>query len=212
MFGWLINLMEESLTFLYEYVNNYGLAIILFTLIIKFLLYPLTAKQTRSMKAMQDLQPEMEKIKEKYKDDKEKQQQEIMSLYRENNVNPAAGCLPMILQLAILIPLYRAILGMEEVMGEATFLWIGSLAEPDKAIVIVNAVAMFAQVHITSKISGSSKNSTFTYIMPLFILFIGFQIPSGVLLYWLTSTIFTGIQQYYLNKEGETEEVVEQNG
>lgn len=217
MFGWLIDLMTNALDLLYGIVQSYGLAIILFTLIIKFLLYPLTAKQTRSMKAMQDLQPEMEKIKEKYKDDKEKQQQEMMSLYRDNNVNPAAGCLPMIFQLMILIPLYRAILGMEEVMGEATFLWIGnltsgSLAEPDIAIVILNAVAMFAQVHITSKISGSSQNSTLTYIMPLFILFIGFQIPSGVLLYWFISTIFTGVQQYYLTKERESGEVVEQNG
>jgi len=96
MFGWLGNMMSDALIFLNDLVNNYGLAIIIFTLIIKLVLYPMTVKQTRSMKAMQDLQPELKKIQQKYKDNKEKQQQEMMKLYKENNVNPAAGCLPMI--------------------------------------------------------------------------------------------------------------------
>lgn len=212
MFSWFINLLQDALLLLYELVNNYGLAIIIFTLIIKFLLYPLTAKQTKSMKAMQDLQPEMEKIKEKYEDDKEKQQQEMMNLYKENNVNPAAGCLPMIFQLAILIPLYQAIRGLGESMANSTFLWIGtltegSLAAPDTAIVIINALAMVAQTYITQKVSGggNQQSNMMMWIMPLFILFIGFQIPSGILLYWLTSTIFTGLQQYLLSREAEVE-------
>mgnify|MGYP006282693115 FL=1 len=210
IFDWLINFMTESLNFLNGLVGNYGLAIILFTLIIKFILYPLTAKQTRSMKAMQDLQPELEEIKEKYDDDKEQQQQEMMKLYRENNVNPAAGCLPMILQLAILIPLYRAIYHMGDVMAEANFLWIDSLAKPDAAIVIINAIAMIGQTYITQSVSGSGGGSSkMMWIMPLFILFIGFQIPSGILLYWFTSTIFTGAQQYLLSQESNAKEAVE---
>lgn len=214
MFSWLGNFMSEALMFLNGYVHNFGLAIIIFTLIIKFLLYPMTAKQTKSMKAMQDLQPEMEKIKEEYEDDKEKQQQEMMKLYKENNVNPAAGCLPMILQLLILIPLYRSILGMNETLANSTFLWIGtltdgSLATPDIAMVIINALAMIAQTYITQKMSGSGQQNKMMWIMPLFIVFIGFQLPSGVLLYWLTSTVFTGIQQYILSKEPKAEEVVE---
>jgi len=214
MFGWLIDLMSDALVFLNGIVNNYGLAIILFTLIIKFALYPLTSKQTKSMKAMQDLQPKMEEIKKQYKDNKEKQQQEIMKLYKENNVNPAAGCLPMILQLAILIPLYRAIYGMGEILGDSTFLWIGnltggSLAEPDVAIVIINALAMVGQTYITQNMQGSSggQQKYMMWIMPVFILFIGFRLPSGLLLYWLTSTIFTAVQQYLLTKEPETEGV-----
>ena len=211
MFGWLINFMQESLEFLNGLVGGYGLAIIIFTLIVKLLLYPLTAKQTRSMKAMQDLQPELEEIKEKYDDDKEKQQQEMMKLYKENNVNPAAGCLPMIFQLAILIPLYRAILGMGEVMTNANFLWIDSLADPDPAIVIINALAMVGQTYITQSVSGGQgKNNMMMWIMPVFILFIGFQIPSGILIYWFTSTIFTGIQQYILSQEAGTKEAVEE--
>src|SRR6056297_2886401 len=162
MFGWLINGIVEALQFLNGIVHNYGVTIILFTLIIKLLLYPLTAKQTKSMKAMQDLKPKMDKIKKKYADNKEKQQEEMMKLYKENNVNPAAGCLPMILQLAILIPLYRSIYGLGDILSESSFLWIGnltngSLAEPDVAIVIINALAMFGQTYITQKMQGNSN-------------------------------------------------------
>ncbi|MGM0409399.1 MAG: YidC/Oxa1 family membrane protein insertase [Bacillota bacterium] len=211
-FGKFIELLASALEMLNGVFNNYGLAIIFFTLIIKFALLPLTLKQTRSMKAMQDIQPEMKKIQDKYEDDKEKQQQEMMKLYQENDVNPAAGCLPMILQLVILIPLYRSILSLQEVMGESVFLWIGrltdgSLAEPDPALVIINGLAMVAQTFITQKISGSGgQSSTMMWIMPIFIVFIGFQLPSGLLLYWLTSTIFTAVQQYVVSTDSGTKE------
>jgi len=129
-----------------------------------------------------------------------------MKLYKANNVNPAAGCFPMVLQLLILIPLYRSILGLGETMADSTFLWIGtltsgSLATPDIAIVILNALAMIAQTYITQKTSASSQNNMVMWIMPIFIVFIGFQLPSGVLLYWLTSTLFTGVQQFLLSRE-----------
>jgi YidC/Oxa1 family membrane protein insertase len=217
MFGWLINGIVEALKFLNGFVHNYGVTIILFTLIIKLLLYPLTAKQTKSMKAMQDLQPEMDKIKKKHKDDKEKQQQAMMDLYKEHNVNPAAGCLPMIFQLAILIPLYRAILSLSDVLNDQAFLWIGtltsgSLAEPDVAIVLVNALAMIGQTYVTQKMQsgGGGKSNMIMWIMPAFIIFIGFQLPSAILLYWFTSTVFTAIQQYVISSESVEEEVAEQ--
>ena len=214
MFGWLIDFFTSSLLFLNGLVHNFGLAIILFTLIVKFLLLPLTAKQTKSMKAMQDLQPELKKIQNKYKDNKEKQQEEMMKLYKENNVNPAAGCLPMIFQLAILIPLYRSILGLKDTLTTAQFLWIGtltngSLAQPDVAIVLLNAVAMFGQTYITQKTSAGNQNSTFMWIMPLVIVFIGFRLPSGLLLYWFTSTVFTGVQQYVFSRDPVVKEVTE---
>ncbi len=206
-FGWLIDGMSYSLNFIYEMVGNYGLAIIIFTLIIKFLLYPLTAKQTRSMKDMQELQPQLKKLQDKHKDNKEKQQEEMMKLYKEHNVNPAAGCLPMIFQLIILIPLYRSIYALGDKMANSTFLWIGtltdgSLATPDITIVILNALVMIGQTYMTQKISGNKgQNNTIMWIMPLFIVFIGFSLPAGVLLYWLTSTVFTVVQQYVLSKE-----------
>ena len=207
IFSWLIDFMTNALVFIHGLVGNYGLAIILFTLIIKLLLYPLTAKQTRSMREMQELQPEIKKIQNKYKDNKEKQQEEMMDLYKKHNINPAAGCLPMILQLIILIPLYRSILAMETIMQSSTFLWIGtltngSLAEPDVAIVILNAIVMIGQTYLTQKMSGSGqKGNMMMWIMPLFIVFIGFQLPAGVLLYWFTSTLFTVVQQYILANE-----------
>ena len=213
-FGEFINLLAQALEFLENIVGNYGLAIIVFTLFIKFALLPLTLKQTRSMRDMQEIQPEMKKIQDKYEDDKEKQQEEMMKLYKENDVNPASGCLPMILQLVILIPLYRAILSLKGVMGEATFLWIGnltngSLAQPDVTLVIINAIAMLAQTYITQKMGdGKSQGSKMMYIMPIFILFIGLQLPSGLLLYWFTSTIFTAIQHIIVNKETKIKEVV----
>ena len=207
MFDWLINGMAYALDFIYNIVGNYGLAIIIFTLLIKIVLYPLTAKQTRSMREMQEIQPEVKKLQEKYKDDKEKQQEEMMNLYQEHGVNPAAGCLPMIVQMAILIPLYRTIFALGDKMANEAFLWIGtitngSLAEPDIAIVLLNAVIMFGQTYMTQQISGGDgKSNKMMYMMPLFIVFIGFSLPSGVLLYWFTSTLFTVGQQYFLSKE-----------
>ncbi len=207
IFSWLSDFMTNALVFIHGLVGNYGLSIILFTLIIKLLLYPLTAKQTRSMKEMQELQPEIKKLQDKYKDNKEKQQEEMMDLYKKHNINPAAGCLPMILQLIILIPLYRSILAMGPTMQNSTFLWIGtltsgSLAEPDVAIVILNAIVMIGQTYLTQKMSGSGqKGNMMMWIMPLFIVFIGFQLPAGVLLYWFTSTLFTVVQQYILANE-----------
>ncbi|ADQ15793.1 YidC/Oxa1 family membrane protein insertase [Halanaerobium hydrogeniformans] len=207
MFDWLINGMTYALDFIYGIVGNYGLAIVIFTLIIKIVLYPLTAKQTRSMREMQEIQPEMKKIQNKYEDDKEKQQEEMMKLYKDHGVNPAAGCFPMIVQMAILIPLYRTIFTLGDQMANEAFLWIGtitqgSLAEPDIAIVLLNAVAMLAQTHITQQISGGGeKSNKMMYMMPLFIVFIGFRLPAGVLVYWFVSTLFTVGQQYVLSKE-----------
>jgi len=207
MFDWLINGMAYALDFIYNIVGNYGLAIIIFTLLIKIVLYPLTAKQTRSMREMQEIQPEMKKIQEEFDDDKEKQQEAMMELYQEHGVNPAAGCLPMIVQMAILIPLYRTIFALGEKMASESFLWIGtitngSLAEPDIAIVLLNALVMLGQTYMTQKISGGEGQSNkMMYLMPLFIVFIGFSLPAGVLLYWFTSTLFTVGQQYFLSKE-----------
>lgn len=208
IFGWLIDIMSNSLEFLYGITGNYGWAIVIFTIIIKALLFPLTAKQTKSMKKMQDIQPDIKALQEKYKDNKEKQQQEMMKLYKEKGVNPAGGCLPMIFTLIIIFPLYRAIYGLN--MDNTTFLWIQNLAEPDVALVIVNGIAMAAQTYITTKVSGNTNsNNMMMWIMPVFILFIGFSLPAGVLIYWLTQTILTGLQQYILNKEPEVKGVAE---
>lgn len=207
--GWLVNIMSQSLEVINGLVGNYGLAIIIFTIIIKLLLYPLSAKQARSMKDMQKVQPELKKIQEKYKDDKQKQTEAMTALYKEHGVNPAAGCLPMILTLIIIFPLYRAIYGLD--MSNTTFLWIQNLADPDIALVIINGLAMAGQTYITTKLSGNNnQNNLMMWMMPLFILFIGFQLPAGVLIYWLTQTVLTGAQQYIINREPESKGVAKE--
>ncbi|MFW6268826.1 MAG: YidC/Oxa1 family membrane protein insertase [Bacillota bacterium] len=201
LFTWLIDFMTAFIETLNGYLGSYGLAIIVFTLIIRVLLYPLTAKQTRSMKGMKDLQPKMEEIKEKYEDDKETQQKKMMELYKENNVNPLAGCLPLILQMAILIPLFHTIrdMGIEE-----GFLWIETLSESDVPLVLLNAGAVFLQSYLTQKNSGGEKaGGMMMWIMPLFILLIGFQLPAGVLIYFVTSTLIHALQHYKLSQESD---------
>ena len=208
MFGWLTDIMSQSLQFINGLVNNYGLSIIIFTLIIKFLLYPMTIKQTKSMKAMQELQPELKKIQDKYKDDKQKQQEAMMKLYKDNNYNPATGCVPMILTFLIIIPLYRAILNLD--MGDSSFLWIDTLAEPDIALVIINGLAMVAQTFISQKYTASGGQSNLMlWIMPIMIIFVGFSLPAGVLIYWLISTVFTVVQQVLINQDPDTKGVSE---
>ena len=210
MFSWLIEGMQDFLEIIYTFVGSYGVAIIIFTLIIRALLYPLTAKQTRSMKGMKQLQPKLEKIKEEYEDDKETQQEKIMEVYKENNVNPIAGCLPLILQMAIIIPLFRAIQGLEFEAGQEAFLWIESLAEPDMILVFLNAGAVYLQSTLTQKNAGNQKaGSMMKWIMPVFIFIIGFQLPAGVLVYFVTSTLMHALQHYKLSQETDEEEALE---
>lgn len=134
-----------------------------------------------------------------------------MKLYQEHNVNPAAGCFPMILQLFIIWPLFRAISGLKDIMApeEATFLWIGnltegSLATPDITLIIINVIAMIGQTYLTQKWTGNnSQNNAIMWVMPFIILWFGFKLPAGVLLYWLTQTVLTVIQQYIIYQDPE---------
>lgn len=198
--GWLTNIMAQFLELINSFVGNYGLSIIIFTILIKLLMYPLSAKQSRSMKEMQEIQPELQKIQEKYKDNKEKQTEEMTKLYQEKGVNPAAGCLPMIITMIIIFPLYRAIYGLD--MAQASFLWISNLAEPDVILVILNGIATLGQTYITTKLSGNTnQNSMMMWMMPIFIIFIGFSLPAGVLIYWFTQSALTALQQYIIEKE-----------
>src|SRR5690554_3090772 len=135
----LTDLMSQALEGINSLVGNYGVSIIIFTIIMKLLMYPLSAKQSRSMKEIQEIQPELQKIQDKYKDNKEKQTEEMTKLYQERGINPAAGCLPMILTLVLIFPLYRAIYGLD--MTQTSFLWIENLAEPDIILVILNGIA-----------------------------------------------------------------------
>ncbi|SJZ79834.1 YidC/Oxa1 family membrane protein insertase [Selenihalanaerobacter shriftii] len=201
VFGALGGLMTDSLDFFYGFTNSYGLAIIFLTLAIRILLFPLVAKQTRSMKAMQELQPKMEELKSKYEDQPEEYQQKVMELYKKHKVNPAAGCLPLLVQMPILIALFRSLREFEALKG-VSFLWVSNLAQPDIILVILTGLIMLGQSLLQQNMSGNpASNNKMMLFMPLIIVVIGFRLPAGVLLYWFTSNLVMVIQQYFLYKE-----------
>lgn len=203
-FGWLGAIMSEALKFIYTFVHNWGVAIILFTLLIRLLLHPLNKKQMDSMKSMQGLQPEIEKLKKQYKNDQQTLNMKTMELYKERGINPAAGCLPLLIQMPILIALYNSILHLPE-LKTSSFLWLKNLAiTGDLVLIILTALVTFGQTYVQQKMTAgtsANQNAFLLYMMPLFIIMIGRSLPAGVLLYWFTSTLVMTIQQYFIYKE-----------
>ena len=190
-------------------IPSYALAIIMMTVLIKVALYPLTVKQMRSMSNMKAIQPEMDKIKNKYKnnENKEKMNKEVMDLYKKYNVNPAAGCLPLFIQMPILIGLFTALREFQFVNIEhAQFFWIDNLANPDPYIIlpILVAVASFAQTKLSSPAAGGAgQNIVLTYFMPLFIGYVSIKFPAGLCLYWVFFNGLGVFQQMLINRHKE---------
>lgn len=182
--------------------GSYGLAILAVTIIIRLLLLPLMMKQLRSMRMMQALQPEMQKIREKYKNDPQKMQEETMKLFQKHNVNPLSGCLPALIQMPILIAFYYAIMRSEEVRTH-TFLWM-NLGAPDPYYIMPVLAAM--TTYLQSKVMGTTNNNPqaqlFLIIMPAMILFIAITLPSALSLYWVFSNLFTIVQTLVLKWTG----------
>ncbi|MGM0508397.1 MAG: YidC/Oxa1 family membrane protein insertase [Fusobacteriota bacterium] len=200
---------------LYSVFGNYGISIIGITLLIKFILFPLTLKQSNSMKDMKKIQPEVDKLKEKYSDDKETLNQKTMELYKEHNVNPLGGCLPILLQMPILWSLFRVLrrTGEEAIIPEnATFLiWKLTETDPFFVLPILNGLVAFAQQKVMSADTSQNKQAQMMqYFFPVMILMISFNMPVGLQLYWLTSSAFSFFQQLYITKKGEEEKVEKQ--
>ncbi|TAE29286.1 MAG: membrane protein insertase YidC [Candidatus Kapaibacterium sp.] len=202
------------LRFVYKFIPNYGLAIIIFSLLMKLLLQPLTASQTESMQKMQILQPEMEKIKSKYKDDMQKQQQETMKLYSEYGINPAGGCLPLLLQMPILIALYNVFSSVIDLRQTPFIGWITDLSVPDELlrlpfklplinIDIISGLAlsmgltMFAQQYMTVK---DPQQRAMVYMMPVMMTFAFANLPAGLTLYYFMFNIMSVAQQVWATK------------
>ncbi|MBO8138523.1 MAG: membrane protein insertase YidC [Desulfotomaculum sp.] len=182
---------------------SYALAIILLTVAIKIVLYPLSKKQMKSMKMMQQLAPKIKEIQEKYKNkDPQKMQQKIMELYKKHNVNPAAGCLPILIQMPILIALYRALLNYEFINREHAYLFGIYLAEKDHTFIlpILAAVTTFIQSKLTTNTADQTQK-TMLYTMPLLLGWIAATVPSGLALYWVAFNVVGAIQQYYINRQ-----------
>jgi YidC/Oxa1 family membrane protein insertase len=201
------------LRFFHRFTGNYGIDIILLTVLIKLLLAPLTHKSFVSMKQMQKLQPQMERIKEKYKNDREALNKEIMELYRRNKVNPFGGCLPMLLQIPVFIGLYNALLTPIE-LRHTSFLWIQDLSRPDweslpiqlagwsfgiPVLTVLMGASMFVQQWMTPS-AGDPNQRRMMLMMPLIFTVMFVTFPAGLTIYWLVNNVLSIGQQYLINR------------
>ncbi|SHK38843.1 YidC/Oxa1 family membrane protein insertase [Selenomonas ruminantium] len=186
---------------------SYGWAIILLTIIVKMALYPLTVKQVKSMKAMQELSPKLKKIQEKYKDNPQMMQQKIGALYKDAGVNPLAGCLPLLIQMPILMGMYYSLYNFSYPTPEsAYFLWMSSMSEADPLYVlpVLSALTTFLQQKMTTTDSNNPQMKMMMFIMPLFIGWISINFPSGLVLYWVTMNVVQIIQQWWMYRGEDT--------
>ncbi len=183
---------------------SYGLAIILFTIVIKCAMYPLTVKQVKSMKAMGSLQPRIKKIQAQYKDDPMLMQAKLKELYAEIGVSPLDGCLPMLIQMPVLMAVYYALQSLTY-EGNPSFLWIANLSEPDPTYVLpVLSAATTYVVSAQTAAEGNKSLKYMTFIMPLFIGYISLQFAAGLIVYWVTMNCVQIIQQWWMNRQDLT--------
>lgn len=197
MLDGVIRVLTQVLDFFYQLTGNYGVAIIIATVLIRVIVLPLTISQTRAMKKMQELQPEQQRLQKKYKSDPEKLNQEMMKLWRENKVNPASGCLPLLIQLPILWGFFRALDSLQSLKG-APFLWLSSLGQPDPLYIlpILAGITTFWQSKLTTP-GGSlgGAQQSMVYVMPVFIIWLSTRFPAGLALYWVVSNLVSVAQQ-----------------
>ncbi len=182
----------------YKYTTNWGLAILLLTVFVRLLLWPLMHQQFKSMAEMNKLKPLMDEINKKFKDDPEKKNEALMNLYREHKINPAAGCLPMFIQMPILFMMWRVIANYEFDQG---FLWIPDLSLPDPFYVLpaLYVLVMLAQTMLMSH--GNKDAMRQGIMMNLIFIFLVLKFPAGVTLYWVFSTLIGLVQQWMINKQ-----------
>ena len=214
-FGSLFEPIENILSFilglLYSVTEkfgfgSYGLAIILLTIIIKIALYPLTAKQLKSMKAMQKIQPELKKLQEKHKDNPQVLQQKMMALYQKEGVNPLAGCLPLLIQMPILMGMYYSLYNFDYGAVAPSFLWMPSLSEPDPIYILplLSALTTFLQQKL-SMTEMTQQTKIMMIVMPLFIGWISLNFPAGLVLYWVTMNVVQIVQQIWIYRKDDAD-------
>jgi YidC/Oxa1 family membrane protein insertase len=216
-FGWfdiIAKPLHGFLKYIYGLVKNYGIAIIILTILIKILFWPLTNKSYKSMKAMQKLQPHMAKIREKYKNDKEMLNQELMALYKTHKVNPFGGCLPMIIQIPAFFALYKILGYSIEIRHQPFLWWINDLSAPDRLnigidipyvgglpiLTLLMGASMFIQQKMTP-VTGDPAQAKIMMMMPIIFTFMFINFPSGLVLYWLINNILSIGQQSYINRQ-----------
>jgi YidC/Oxa1 family membrane protein insertase len=210
-FLWLMN-------FIHDYIPNYGIAIIILTIIVKIILWPLGNKSYKSMNDMKKLAPLMKDIRDKYKDDKKKMNQETMALYKTYKINPMGGCLPMILQIPVFFALYRMLYEAIELRHAPFFLWINDLSAPDRlfnfdlyiplmqppygipVLTVIMGASMFLQQKMAPAPADPTQAKLMTF-MPILFTFIFINFSSGLVLYWLVNNLLSMGQQYYVSKK-----------
>jgi YidC/Oxa1 family membrane protein insertase len=206
-YGWFSVLalpILKILTFTHGFTGNYGVDIIILSLFLKILFTPLTHKSQKSMKEMQKIQPELKKLQQKYKGDKQRLNKEMMELYRRRKVNPFGGCLPMLIQLPVFLALYRALLGSIELRHSPFILWIQDLSAKDPTFItpLLMGGSMYIQQKMTMTMpTADSAQAKMMTLMPIFLTFIFLNFLAGLVLYWLVTNILTIGHQAYINRK-----------
>jgi YidC/Oxa1 family membrane protein insertase len=216
-FGWFDKLAKPALfllNFFYGYVGNYGISIILVTILIKLLFWPIAQKGLKSMKNMQKIQPKMAKLKEKYKNDKTRLNEEMMILYKTYKVNPVGGCLPMVLQIPVFFALYKVLLQAIELRHAPFMLWITDLSAPDRLMIGLDipylggipvlTLLMGASMFLQQKMTPTPVDKTQAKIMmflPVIFTFMFLNFASGLVLYWFINNLLSIVQQHIINKQ-----------
>jgi len=221
--GILIDFISKSIQFLYNVtktigIPNYGLAIIIFTVAVKVVLYPLTFKQLKSMRKMQEIQPKVKELQKKYKGNQQKMQQGMMELYQKEGVNPLGGCLPLVIQMPILYSLFRSLRNFFDPvanpaveLAHATFIWVPNLGQPDPFYIlpVLVAVGTFLQQKV-SMVSGQQDQTqkTMLFVMPLIIGYVSLQFPAGLSLYWVMYSVMGILEQFIIRRPQRFKEEV----
>jgi YidC/Oxa1 family membrane protein insertase len=216
-FGWfdiVAKPMLWGMSWANKYTHNYGIDIILLTILIKIIFYPLTLKSYKSMKEMQKLQPQIAKLREKFKDDKEKLNKEMMGIYKTKGINPLGGCLPMVIQIPVFFALYKVLIGAIEFRHAPFMLWINDLASPEdlftftvagyavplRVLPLIMGVTQVLQQKMTPT-TADPMQEKMMLMMPIVFTFLFWGFPSGLVLYWLVNNVISIAQQMYINKK-----------
>ncbi|MCF8029382.1 MAG: membrane protein insertase YidC [Desulfohalobiaceae bacterium] len=212
-FGW-FNVIAKPLVrvlqFFHSFIGNYGLAIILLTLVIKIVFWPLSHKSYKSMEKMKKIQPMMKELKEKYKDDRQKMNQELMQLYKTYKVNPAGGCLPMLLQIPVFIGLFEGLMGSVALRHSpfishlpfTDIVWLADLASKDPLYItpVLMGLSMFLQQKL-SPTAGDPTQAKVMMFMPIFLTFIFLNFPAGLVVYFITNNLLSIAQQTWIMRK-----------
>ena len=216
-YGWLTVIAQPMLwllNFFHSFTHNYGVAIILLTIVIKAVFWPVTQKGMKSMKNMQKLQPKITKLREKFKKDPAAMNREMMNLYKTYKVNPMGGCLPMVIQIPFFFALYRVLMQAIELRHAPFMLWINDLSMPDRlwlgfdipwlhglpVLTLLMGASMFLQQKMTPTPTADPTQLRIMQWLPIIFTFMFINFASGLVLYWFINNLLTMLQQYLINR------------